>query len=150
MKLIFGYLFPVFLVFISCSPKHDEEKIKEDFVVQFNEFYKLYGSNSTEFVDYYAEDVITMDDKGKVTVGREEYRESWAGVLARYEIDLLEFTAPEILFSPGQIVSYNDYDEYFISKETGDSIRGRGTWIAVWQRKGNKWRVKMNTYHLKE
>jgi len=150
MKLIFGIPLLVLMVILSCFPKSNEEKIKEGFVEQFNEFYNLYGSNSTEFVDYYAEDVITMDDKGEVTVGREAYRESWAGVLERFEIELLEFTPPEILFSPDQIVSYNDYDEYFISKETGDSIRGRGTWIAVWQREGNKWRVKMNTYHLKE
>jgi len=96
MKSLFVIPLSILLVLFSYSPQQNDEKILEAFLEQFDEFYGLYGEGTTEFVDFYAGDVITIDTKGKITIGQDEYRKSWAGVLERYDIELLEFTAPEL------------------------------------------------------
>lgn len=138
---------------ISCAGIEKEQMSKEDVIAEFkedfNNFYEIYANADPAFIDYYTDDVITMNTNGEITVGNETYREIWVENFKNYEIDLLEYTDPGIVYSEDQIVSYNDYDELFISKETGDTRRVQGTWIGVWQKQGDKWMVKMNTFHLK-
>ena len=151
--LKFFSLITICIYFAGCigqaeEAKSDEELINE-FTVHFNEFYETYGDGDIAFVDYYAEDVISMDNSGKVTVGSEEYRDIWSENFKRVRIDKLEYTEPEIIFSRDMIFTYNNYDERFIYIETGDTTEVKGTWIAVWKPVKSEWKVVMNTYHTR-
>lgn len=128
----------------------NEEEVIADFLIRFNQFYETYARADIDFIDYYTHDVVTIDTNGKITKGSEVYRDAWTENFRNYEIDLLEYTKPGIVFSQDQIVTYNDYDELFIHKETRDTTRVQGTWIGVWQKIDNQWMVKMNTFHIRD
>lgn len=145
----------IFLIFLgSCensgSSSPTEQEILADFTEQFYEFYETYKNGDISFVDYYAEDVLSMNNKGEVEKGSASYRQIWAENLEKLKIDKLDYTAPEIIFSKDMILTYNDYDERFIDLENGDSTEVRGTWIAVWKKFDTEWKVVMNTFHLKD
>lgn len=125
-----------------------EEQIIYEFTKEFYKFYDTYGEGDISFVDYYAEDVITMDNTGKIMTGSEKYREIWSDNFKKIKIDKLDYTKPEIIYSRDMIVTYNNYDERFIHLETGDTTEVKGTWIAVWKKKEGNWEVVMNTFHL--
>jgi ketosteroid isomerase-like protein len=142
------------LFLISCqkepsSPASQEEAITQ-FKKQFNLFYDTYSAADISFVETFTEDVISMDTNGELMTGRDAYRESMVQMFDTYEIDLLNYTEPGIIYSPDQIVTYNDYEELFIHKETGDTTRVHGTWLGIWQKENNEWKVKMNTFHTKD
>lgn len=145
---------PLLVAVAACTggaeqPAPTDEALRAGFNETFTQFYETYARADIGFVDYYTDDVITIDDAGEVTMGSAMYREAWTENFQQYTIDLLEYTKPQIVFSRDQIVSYNDYDELFISNETGDTTRVRGTWIGVWERTGDVWRVRLNTFHIK-
>lgn len=150
------YILPLLLLFTLHACQSDtgngpsDAEIIEDFKTHFFTFYETYADMNPDFVDYYAKDVINMDNKGEVMIGSETYRDVWTETFQKYEIDLLDYTDPEIIYSREQIVTYNDYDELFISMETRDTVRVRGTWIAVWKPVDDKWLVTMNTFHIKD
>lgn len=144
----------VFFALNSCvekkQPQVNKDEVIESFLKDFNLFYNTYAKADIGFIDYYTDDVKTIDTNGNLTEGSEAYREVWTKNFEKYDIDLLEYTQPGIVFSYDQIVSYNDYNELFINKETGDTIRVEGTWIGVWQKVDEQWKVKLNTFHIRE
>lgn len=149
--LKFTLLFAALLFFTNCSKEtkdhKSEEEILEEFTEQFYEFYDTYGDGDISFVDYYSDDVISMDNTGEVTIGNENYREIWTENFKRVRIDKLDYTDPEIIFSREMIFTYNKYDERFIYTESGDTTEVRGTWLAVWKPINDEWKVVMNTFH---
>ncbi len=148
----------IFIIFsfllLSCQSdsvdSRSQEQVLEEFTTQFNQFYETYSNADPSFLDMYADDVISIDTNGDRMRGSEPYRDAIIQMFDTYEIDLLDYTQPELVYSDGQIVSFNDYEELFITKSTGDTTRVEGTWIGVWQHDGEKWVVKMNTFHIKE
>ena len=141
------------ITLLSCtqsSSEPTEEMILEEFTEVFYEFYETYKASDIAFVDYYAEDVISMDNTGEVEVGSEDYRAIYAELFEERTISKLDYTAPEIIFSRDMMFTYNDYDEEFTDNETGEITGVKGTWIAVWKKIDGEWKVVMNTYHLKE
>lgn len=144
----------ILFLFNACNQTHDDtvsdEEVLSEFTDMFYEFYDTYGSGDIAFVDYYADDVITMDTEGEITSGNDSYREIWTENFKRVKIDKLEYTDPEIIYSRDMIVTYNNYDERFVFFETGDTTEVQGTWIAVWQKRDGDWKITMNTYHQKE
>lgn len=125
-----------------------EEQIINEFTKEFYKFYDTYGEGDISFVDYYAENVVTMDNTGEIMTGSEKYREIWSENFKVIKIDKLDYTKPEIIYSRDMILTYNNYDERFIHLETGDTTEVRGTWIAVWKKREGNWKVVMNTFHL--
>lgn len=136
----------------SSEPINDSlsESEKETFTEMFYDFYDTYGAGDISFVDYFAEDVITMDNRGETTVGSENYRDVWTENFKIIAIERLDYTDPEIIFGRDLIVTYNDYDEQFLYLESGETRDVRGTWIAVWEKRGDDWKIAMNTFHLKD
>jgi len=147
--IILSALFSISCQQQSSDPPPQEEVITE-FKKQFNEFYETYASADISFVDTFTEDAISMDTNGELTTGRDSYREAMVQLFDTYEIDLLNYTDPGIVYSPEQIVSFNDYEELFIHKETGDTTRVHGTWLGIWQKVNDDWKVKMSTFHVKD
>lgn len=127
-----------------------DEEILEEFTEVFYEFYEIYKSSDIAFVDYYSEDVQSMDNTGEVVVGSADYKDIWAKNFSEMKITKLDYTAPEILFSRDMMVTYNDYDEEFTDHKSGEVTGVRGTWLAVWKKVDGDWKVVMNTFHLKE
>lgn len=127
-----------------------DEQVLEEFTDVFYEFYETYKASDIAFVDYYAEDVISMDNSGEVVIGSQDYRADWTQRFSEMKISKLDYTAPEIIFSRDMMTTYNDYDEEFTDLETGEVSGVKGTWIAVWKKLDGKWKVVMNTYHLKD
>jgi ketosteroid isomerase-like protein len=141
-------------IFISCQQQSNNPPLQEEaitgFKAQFNQFYETYAAGDISFVDVFTEDTIAMDTNGELMTGREGYREAMIQMFDTYDIDLLNYTEPGIVYSPEQIVSYNDYEELFIHKETGDTTHVNGTWLGIWQKENEGWKVKMSTFHTKE
>ncbi|MFN2394229.1 MAG: hypothetical protein ABR597_00930 [Bacteroidales bacterium] len=102
-------LIPFALIFVLIGCSNPAEPSKEDiiaeFMLDFTEFYETYAQADIGFIDYYADDVITMDTQGEIITGNEMYREAWAENFKNYEINLLEYTEPGIVYSENQIVT---------------------------------------------
>lgn len=154
MKIFHLFIILCATIFVSCQqqandPPSQQETITE-FKKQFNQFYETYAASDISFVDSFTEDAISINTNGDLMTGRDTYQEAMNRMFDTYEIDLLNYTEPGIIFSPEQIVSYNDYEELFIHKESGDTTRVHGTWLGIWQKDNNDWKVKMSTYHIKD
>jgi len=141
------------MILISCQQPNDspsQEEVITEFKEQFNQFYETYAAADISFVDAFTEDAISMDTNGELMTGRDAYREAMIGMFDTYDIDLLNYTEPGIIYSPNQIVSYNDYEELFIHKESGDTTHVHGTWLGIWQKENEDWKVKLSTFHTKD
>ena len=140
-------------ILVSCQQPNNspsQEEVSTEFKEQFNQFYETYADADITFVDAFTEDAISMDTNGDLMTGRDAYRDAMVQMFETYDIDLLNYTEPGIVYSPEQIVSYNDYEELFIHKETGDTTHVYGTWLGIWQKENNDWKVKMSTFHTKD
>lgn len=129
------------------SDQQTDEEIKAEFEETFHTFYDIYGSSNADFVDYYADDFINMDNTGKVTRGATSYKKTWEENFQQNVIDSLQYTDPEIVFSRDMIFTYNDYWERFKNRETGETRDVSGTWMAVWKPMDGTWKVVLTTYH---
>ena len=141
------------MILISCQQPNDspsQEEVITEFKEQFNQFYETYAAADIAFVDAFTEDAISMDTNGALMTGRDAYREAMIGMFDTYDIDLLNYTEPGIVYSQGQIVSYNDYEELFIHKSSGDTTHVHGTWLGIWQKENEDWKVKLSTFHTKD
>ena len=154
MKTQFIFILLVATILISCQQQSFDhpplEEVITEFKEQFNQFYETYAAADIAFVDAFTEDAISMDTNGELMRGRDAYREAMIQMIDTYDIDLLNYTEPGIVYSPEQIVSYNDYEELFIHKETGDTTHVHGTWLGIWQKENDDWKVKMSTFHTKD
>ena len=141
-------------ILITCQQQtndlRSQEEVITEFKEQFNQFYETYAAADIAFVDAFTEDAISMDTNGELMTGRDAYREAMVQMFNTYDIDLLNYTEPGIVYSPEQIVSYNDYEELFIHKESGDTTHVHGTWLGIWQKENEDWKVKMSTFHTKD
>ncbi len=139
----------LFLLMLNCgSPtKQSDEEIRREFEEHFHTFYEVYGSSNADFVDYYAEDFINMDNTGAVERGAANYKQIWEENFKEMIIDSLQYDDPEIIYSRDMILTYNDYWERFRNRETGETRDVSGTWIAVWKPVDGEWKVVMTTYH---
>ncbi|WP_421774776.1 YybH family protein [Gracilimonas sp.] len=137
------------LTLTSCSTdsQKSDQEIRAEFEEVFHTFYEVYGSSDPDFVDYYAEDFINMDNTGNVERGAANYKKVWEANFSTHVIDSLSYTDPEIIFSRDMIFTYNDYWERFKNRETGESRDVSGTWMAVWKPIDGEWKVVMTTYH---
>ena len=153
MKTPFPLIVISVTILISCQQQSNEppsqEEVITEFKKQFNQFYETYAAADISFVDAFTEDAISMDTNGELMTGRDAYRDAMVQMFSTYEIDLLNYTDPGIVYSADQIVSYNDYEELFIHKESGDTTHVHGTWLGIWQKENGEWKVKMNTFHTK-
>lgn len=127
--------------------KQTDEAIQAEFEQTFHTFYEVYGSSNADFVDYYADDFINMDNSGNVERGAATYKKTWEENFKQNVIDSLHYTDPEIIFSRDMIYTYNDYWERFKNKETGEIREVSGTWMAVWKPINGTWKVVLTTYH---
>ncbi len=81
------------------STQQSDEEIRAEFEEIFHTFYEVYGSSNADFVDYYADDFINMDNSGNVERGAATYKKTWDENFKQNVIDSLHYTDPEIIFS---------------------------------------------------
>ncbi len=150
-QVLFAACTLLFLNLTACNThtpsQASDEEIKAEFEEVFHTFYEVYGSSDPDFVDYYAEDFINMDNSGNVERGAEQYKKVWEDNFSTTVIDTISYTGPEIIFSRDMIFTYNDYWERFKNRETGETREVSGTWMAVWKPIDGEWKVVMTTYH---
>lgn len=140
------------LVFvIACNtPEPQQLSAEADILEAWNGLYETYTDGTLdEMLTYYQDDVIRMGQGGTTQIGKELFREGWERTYERYDVEILDYSQPEILMGQDQVVTYNTYDEIFISKETSDTTRANGTWIGIWKLQDDGfWKLRMTTWHI--
>jgi hypothetical protein len=141
------------LCFAACqpAPKSPEAQLKEAeeaVRLSFLDLYEKYVAADISYTGYYEEQVIRMDGKGQVKLGKKEHVENQKQIYETYEVQMLDYSDPTILPGLDQCMTYNTYEEYFIHKETGDTSLVIGTWVALWRKQpDDSWKLRMTTWH---
>lgn len=148
MKYLISILLLTTIIGCSEGADFDKDTTQKEIEAVFDEFYAKYEGEDITFTDYYSDDVIRLAPSGNYTEGVEEFREGWEQTISDDSFELLGFGEPRFIISKEQVVSFNEFDELFISPESGDTTRYTGTWIAVWQQQSDdQWKIKMTTWH---
>jgi len=138
----------IFLLIISCSEKEKEEDIMNNILTTYNEMYTSYGEGNNDFFKYFENDFVRVTSSGDIQRGVEKPKVEWTDYLKIYSVYLKNFSKPEIILSPKQAITIGDYEEYFINRETKDSIYNRGVYIASWRiQEDGSWKISMDTWH---
>jgi ketosteroid isomerase-like protein len=142
----------VFLLITSCSEKNKEEENEQDIMnnilTTYNEMYISYGEGTDDFFEYFEDDFIRVTSSGDLQRGVEKQKIEWTDYLKTYSVDLKSFSKPEIIISGKQAMTIGDYQEFFINRETSDSIYNRGVYIASWRKQEDgSWKISMDTWH---
>ncbi len=141
----------IFLI-TSCSEKkkaeENEQDIMNSILTTYNEMYTSYGEGTDDFFKYYENDFVRVTSSGDIQRGIEKPRIEWTDYLKIYSVDLKSFSTPEIIISEKQAITIGDYEEYFINRETKDSIYNRGVYVASWRKQEDgSWKISMDTWH---
>lgn len=140
----------IILLITNCSERKEvnEQDIRRHILTTYNEMYTSYGEGSDDFFKYFEDDFVRVTSSGELQRGIEKQRIGWTDYLKTYSVDLKSFSRPEIIISPKQAITIGDYEEYFINRETKDSIYNRGVYIASWRiQKDGSWKISMDTWH---
>ena len=126
--------------------ENEKQAVMEAWTGLYNEYS---DGDLDEMLTYYEDDVIRMGASGTVQQGKEKFRENWEQTYRENEVKILDYSQPIILMASDHVVTYNTYDEIFVSKQTSDTTRITGTWIAVWKKQEDgTWKARMTTWHL--
>lgn len=142
----------VLVLLISCEEKMKNKEAAEDpqteVLQEFNDMYEVYAQGDQEFFQFYEEDFVRLDSKGKITTGVSNPRQEWKEFMNTHSLKLLSYAQPEMIVSPDQVVTINDFEELFIQKEAQDTAYNRGVYVAVWSRQpDDTWKISMDTWH---
>lgn len=141
----------IFLI-TSCSEKkkaeENEQDIMNNILTTYNEMYTSYGEGTDDFFKYYENDFVRVTSSGHIQKGIEKPKNEWTDYLKIYSVYLKKFSTPEIIISEKQAITIGDYEEYFINRETKDSIYNRGVYVASWrEQEDGSWKISMDTWH---
>ncbi|WP_224483399.1 YybH family protein [Robertkochia aurantiaca] len=139
------------LLFAFCLiAQNKTENVREAVYQSWSGLYEAYASGDLEkMLSYYQDDVIRMGTNGTIQKGKELFRKNWMQTYEENEVIMNHYSEPTILMASDHITTYNTYDETFINKESGESERIQGTWIAIWkQQDDGSWKARMTTWHL--
>ncbi|MFX0558585.1 hypothetical protein ACOCEA_17415 [Maribacter sp. CXY002] len=136
----------------NCSEKkkaeENEQDIMNNILTTYNEMYTSYGEGTDDFFKYYENNFIRVTSSGDIQKGIEKPKIEWADYLKIYSVYLKSFSTPEIIISKKQAITIGDYEEYFINRETKDSIYNRGVYVASWrEQEDGSWKISMDTWH---
>jgi len=136
----------------SCSEKKNEKEneqvILNNILTTYNKMYTSYGEGNDDFFKYFENDFVRVSSSGDIQRGIEKQKIEWRNYLKTYSVDLKYFSKPEIIISEKQAITIGDYEEYFINRETKDSIYNRGVYIASWRiQEDGSWKISMDTWH---
>jgi len=142
----------IVLLITSCSEKkkgeENEQDIMNNILTTYNEMYTSYGEGDNDFFKYFENDFVRVTSSGDIQRGVEKPKVEWTDYLKIYSVYLKNFSKPEIILSPKQAITIGDYEEYFINRETKDSIYNRGVYIASWRiQEDGSWKISMDTWH---
>ncbi|WP_224483396.1 YybH family protein [Robertkochia aurantiaca] len=142
----------VLLIPLSLLAQNSMGKKREAVYQAWSGLYQAYASENLEkMLTYYQDDVIRMGTNGTIQKGKELFRKNWKKTYAENKVIMNQYSEPTILPASDHITTYNTYDETFINKESGESERIQGTWIAIWkQQDDGSWKARMTTWHLHE
>lgn len=151
MKKIIS-LVGIILLLTSCNEKIEEvqndEEIRSEVLAAYNKMYNSYADGTDEFFRYYENDFLRVTTSGNLERGVEKPKMEWNEYLKSHSVDLKNFSEPEMVISSGQVVTIGNYTEYFINRETKDSIYNKGVYIGVWRQQEDKtWKICMDTWH---
>lgn len=137
--------------FTTCTTPEPRKLTTEAEILEaWSGLYETYTDGTLEdMLNYYQDDVIRMGKGGNTQIGKDLFREGWERTYEQYEVEILNYSQPEILMGHDQVVTYNTYDEIFIEKETADTTRANGTWIGIWKLQDDgSWKLRMTTWHI--
>ena len=128
--------------------EENEQDIMNNILTTYNEMYTSYGEGDNDFFKYFENDFVRVTSSGDIQRGVEKPKVEWTDYLKIYSVYLKSFSKPEIILSPKQAITIGDYEEYFINRETKDSIYNRGVYIASWNmQEDGSWKISMDTWH---
>ena len=142
----------IFVLLISCEENRENkgsaEDAKAEVLQEYNDMYEVYSQGDQEFFQFYEEDFVRLDSKGNITKGVSNPRQEWKEFMNTHSLKLLSYGQPEMIVSPDQVVTINDFEELFIQKEEQDTAYNRGVYVAVWSRQpDDTWKISMDTWH---
>lgn len=149
MKILYFFI-PLFLIGCDVDTNNNSEAEKQAVLEAWTGLYDEYSSGNLEkMLAYYEDDVIRVGTNGTIQQGNEEFRKNWERTYRENEVEILHYSQPTILMAADNVTTYNTYDEIFVSKESNDTTRVKGTWIAVWKKQQDgTWKARMTTWHL--
>ncbi|HET8810349.1 MAG TPA: hypothetical protein VFM65_08805 [Flavobacteriaceae bacterium] len=142
----------IILLITSCSEKEkeveNEQDIMNNILTTYNEMYTSYGEGTDDFFKYYENDFVRVTSSGDIERGIEKSKIEWTEYLKTYSVYLKKFSTPEIILSEKQAITIGDFEEYFINRETKDSIYNRGVYVASWRKQEDgSWKISVDTWH---
>ncbi|MCS5491646.1 hypothetical protein [Algoriphagus limi] len=148
MKNIAPIILIALLIFGCSEKKTNENEIKNQVLATYNEMYTLYGQGTDEFFSYFENDFLRLTPSGIYQRGVKDQKDSWNEYLKAKKLALESFDEPEMIISQNQVITIGGYVEYFIDRDTNDSIYNRGVYVATWRKQDNgDWKICMDTWH---
>ena len=142
------------LFLISTLFVHSQETELDARQAVYDAWKGLYEAYEVQDLDkmltYYEDDVIRMFTNGVPVEGKETFRETWTEMMENNVVIMNDYSEPTILMAEDHVVTYNTYDETFTSRDTGESRKVIGTWMAVWKKQPNgTWKTRLTTWHTR-
>lgn len=110
--------------------------------------YNYYKRSDIRWVDFYNDKFTLINEQGKaITMYADSLRKEWKEMYDTYDVVILEQGNPTIYPSENQALHYNTVSEMLINKSSKDTIKNKGTWIALWEKQDdNSWKITWETY----
>lgn len=147
------YISLIFLVYVvfGCQNKNKcEEKTKMStsdlealIETKIDSFYTVYTRYNCDWIDYFEDEftnVFPDTPIRKTTI--DSTKALWRGIYNRYDVQLIDRGKPSFITSQDMVISYNDFHEIFIHKQTQDTTTIIGTYIVAWRKQAdNSWKI---------
>ncbi len=112
-------------------------------------FYKVYERFDYAWIDFFEEEFTNVfPDTPIRKISKDSTKAIWESIYSKYDVQLLERGKPSFISSQDMVISHNHFNEIFINKETGDTIKNEGTYVIAWRRQTNdNWKIVFESVH---
>jgi ketosteroid isomerase-like protein len=147
------YLYLLTIIIIGCRQNNtitaeSFDGVEESVTEAYNGLCEIYsGIDVEKILEYYTDDIIRIPPSGQIFAGKESLRVAKTKTRQENYYTLDEYSTPVVLTSVDQAVTYSTFKDTTISKETGDTVRTEGTWVAVWRKQSDHtWKIALSTF----
>lgn len=149
-----NFYFIIIVIFVcGCreTPKTTQaelDQVKESVTETYNGLCEIYSGTDVErILEFYTDDIVRIPPSGEILVGKELLREDKTKTRQLNIYSLDEYSLPVVYPSVDQSVTYSTFKDTSISKETGDTTKTEGTWVAVWRKQADDlWKISLSTF----
>ena len=144
-----------FFTFIGCEEevkvrppkKLTDAELEMLITQQVDSLYATYVKFDYDWIEFFADNYTAIYPNSPIQqIAKDSLRSQWKQIYAKYDVQLLDRGRPTIIPSQNMAVSYNTFNEIFINKETGDTIKNVGTYIINWKKQpDDSWKIVFET-----